>query len=197
VLYLGGCGSDRAITFNGTGTNDVSTAYGTETQNDSQKNDSSSERAALSTESENALKEPEIYVYVCGEVKKPGVYTLPKGSRADDALNSAGGFTDNADTEYVNLAAKVNDGDRLYFPDKEEALTEREKEEAEMSGLVNINTADETLLCTLPGIGSARAKDIISYRESHGDFETKEDIMNVSGIKDAAYSKICDKITVK
>jgi competence protein ComEA len=194
MLCLGGCGSDRAITFNEV--SDASNTYSMETQNDSQSGDLSHIDTALTTESENAQKKSEIYVYVCGEVNNPGVYTLPEGSRADDALKSAGGFTDNADTEYINLAARVNDGDRLYFPDREEALEEKKKEESETLGLVNINTADETLLCTLPGIGSARAKDIISYRESHGAFETKEDIMNVSGIKNAAYSKICDKITV-
>lgn len=137
-----------------------------------------------------------IYVYVCGEVNSPGVYVLPQDSRAADALGAAGGFNDAADEDYVNLAAKVSDGERLYFPGKGEAAEIIASEEAAESGLVNINTADETLLCTLPGIGSARAKDIIAYRETNGAFESKEDIMKVSGIKSAAYGKICDMITV-
>jgi len=138
----------------------------------------------------------EICVYVCGEVNYPGVYTLPDDSRVNDALDAAGGFTDEADKSYVNLASKLNDGERLYFPGEQETAQKKAAEEALKAGLVNINTADEALLCTLPGIGSSRAQDIISYREKNGPFEDKEDIMNVSGIKDSAYRKICDRITV-
>lgn len=138
----------------------------------------------------------EICVYVCGEVKEPGVYFLAAGSRADDALCAAGGFTEEADKSYVNLAAKVNDGDRLYFPGIAETEQERAAEKALKAGLVDINTADEALLCTLPGIGTSRAQAIIAYREEHGSFKSKEDIMKVSGIKDSAYRNICDKITV-
>jgi competence protein ComEA len=137
-----------------------------------------------------------IYVYVCGEVNSPGVYELLEGSRCDDALKAAGGFSENADRSYVNLAAKLSDGERLYFPGVEEAYALKESEESKQAGLVNINTADEALLCTLPGIGSSRAQDIITYREKNGSFDTKEDIMKVSGIKSAAYGKICDMITV-
>jgi competence protein ComEA len=154
------------------------------------------ESAEKKSENQPDSQNDTVCVYVCGEVNAPGVYTLPKDSRYADALNAAGGFTDEADENYVNLAAKINDGERLYFPNKEEAAETVMSEEAAKSGLVNINTADETLLCTLPGIGSARAKDIIAYREKNGVFETKEDIMKVSGIKSAAYGKICDMITV-
>lgn len=136
-----------------------------------------------------------VYVYVCGAVVSPGVVELPEGSRASDALQAAGGFAEDAETSYVNLAAKVTDGERLYFPNVTEEMTFAEQEKE--AGLVNINTADVKELCTLPGIGEARADSIIAYREANGLFGSKEDIMKVSGIKNSAYEKICDKITVK
>ena len=137
----------------------------------------------------------EIRVYVCGAVEMPGVVALPEGSRAEDALLAAGGFSENAWKDYVNLAERVVDGQKLYFPTLDEAESIVEQEKAD--GLVNINTADAATLCTLPGIGESRAKDIIAYREAHGSFESCEDIMKVSGIKANVYSKISDMITVK
>lgn len=138
---------------------------------------------------------PEIRVYVCGAVEIPGVVALPEGSRAEDALLAAGGFSENAWRDYVNLAERVADGQKLYFPTLDEAENLVEQKTAD--GLVNINTADVATLCTLPGIGESRAKDIIAYREAHGSFESCEDIMKVSGIKTSVYSKISDMITVK
>lgn len=138
-----------------------------------------------------------ILVYVCGAVMCPGVVAVPRGSRAEDALAAAGGFSEDAGRCAVNLADWVVDGQMLYFPTQEEA---REMEEAESragSGLVNINTADASRLCTLPGIGEGRARDIIAYREANGSFENCEDIMKVSGIKTSVYEKICDMITVR
>lgn len=131
----------------------------------------------------------EIYVYVCGAVNSPGVVILREGSRAEDALAAAGGFRQDARTDCVNLAAKVSDGEKLYFPTVEEQLESREE-----SGLVNINTAGAEALCTLPGIGESRARDILRYREENGPFENCEDIMKVPGIKASVYGKIKDKI---
>lgn len=138
----------------------------------------------------------EIRVHVCGAVVSPGVVSLPEDSRAEDALEAAGGFAEDAWRDYVNLAERVQDGEKLYFPtlDEKESLP---VQEATGDGLVNINTADVAALCTLPGIGEARARDIIAYRETNGAFESCEDIMKVSGIKDSVYSKISDKITVR
>lgn len=141
--------------------------------------------------------EQKIYVYVCGSVKTPGVYELPAGSRINDALCAAGGFAEDAAEEVINLAEPLKDGDKIYFPGKEEAEAGQTYEEASDDGLIDINSADATLLCTLPGIGDSKANDIISYRNLNGPFETVEDIMKVPGIKNAAYMKICDKITVK
>ena len=149
---------------------------------------------------------PMIYVHVCGAVLQPGVVEVPLGSRAEDALEAAGGFSPEADSEYVNLASPVEDGQQLYFPTMEEAERWRAGMTVSRSGqiltestngLININTADETLLCTLPGIGQTRAQAIIAYRQQKGPFERPEDIMKVDGIKQSAFDKISDKITVE
>jgi len=137
---------------------------------------------------------PQIYVYVCGAVNRPGVVRLQEGSRADAALEAAGGFRGDAKTDYVNLAAKVEDGQKIYVPTEDE--TTAESEESLEDGLININTADAALLCTLPGIGEARAQDILRYREENGLFETCEDIMKVPGIKNSVYSKIKNMIKI-
>ena len=150
------------------------------------------ETAACAEEAETV-----IYVYVCGAVVTPGVVMLPEGSRADAALSAAGGFADNAAMEYVNLAAKLEDGEKLFFPTREEADALEAEKKAEQSGLVNINTADAALLMTLPGIGETRARDIISYREECGAFRKKEDLKKVSGIKQNMYEKLEAKITVQ
>ena len=103
----------------------------------------------------------------------------------------------------MNLAAKVSDGEQLYFPRVDECergllQDESRKSAGEScdSGLININTADTAMLCTLPGIGEARAAEIIRYRETSGPFESCEDIMKVSGIKTSVYNRISDLITV-
>lgn len=137
-----------------------------------------------------------IYVYVCGAVNNPGVVALQEGSRAEAALEAAGGFRQDARTDYVNLAAKVSDGEKLYFPTEEETagLSAEPLEENGGDGLININTADEAVLCMLSGIGESRARDIVRYREENGPFESCEDIMNVPGIKASVYGKIKDRI---
>lgn len=138
-----------------------------------------------------------VSVYVCGAVRNPGVVELPADSRVEAALEAAGGFDGEAAPEAVNLAAKVTDGEMLYFPTRQEADARQQEREAAQAGLININTADAAALCTLPGIGEARAQDIISCRESEGPFESCEDIMKVPGIKSSVYEKIKDKITVR
>lgn len=135
-----------------------------------------------------------ISVFVCGAVTRPGVVELPEGSRVNDALEAAGGFAEDASREQVNLAAKVSDGERIFFPTCEEAASMTEEKGGD--GLININTASAEELCTLPGIGASRAADIIRYREREGAFVTCEDIMKVTGIKNSVYDKIKDRIKV-
>lgn len=144
-----------------------------------------------------ATEDTLIYVYVCGAVNSPGVVALPEGSRAEEALQEAGGFREDARTDHVNLAARVTDGEKLYFPTLEETLEAGGTEMDAGDGLVNINTADAALLCTLPGIGESRARDIISFREENGLFGDCEDIMKVPGIKTSVYGRIRDKIKVE
>ena len=155
---------------------------------------------------EDATFEEMIFVHICGAVANPGVYELPKGSRIFHAVESAGGFLKEADENYLNQAQELSDGMQLYIPTKDEvekAGTEGrslqpQKEDAQTkeNGLININTAGIELLCTLPGIGSAKAADIIAYRETNGSFATIRDIMKVDGIKEGMFSKIKDKICV-
>ncbi|MDY3918234.1 MAG: helix-hairpin-helix domain-containing protein [Candidatus Limivivens sp.] len=135
-----------------------------------------------------------LYVHVCGEVEQPGVYELPRGSRAYEAIQAAGGMTSEAAAEAVNQASLLTDGQQIVVPSEQEQSTAIQAESS--SGLVNINLAGAAELMTLPGIGEARAADIIAYREANGGFARIEDITKVSGIKDAVFQRIKDKIVV-
>ena len=155
--------------------------------------------------SETAAMDPAFVVHVCGEVVNPGIYELPAGSRIYEAVKAAGGFTENAEEESVNLASPIEDGVqiRIYSKDEAETLAAGAApfDGFEASGegkepVVNLNTATKEELMTLSGIGESRAEDIIRYREENGGFQNIEDIMKVSGIKDAAFQKIKDRITV-
>ena len=154
---------------------------------------------------EEAFCEKMVRIYVCGAVNRPGVVEIPAGSRVEDALEAAGGFAESADVACVNLADWVTDGQMLYFPTEEEVksgqsgqvqTTGMQASVAGVKDLVNINTADVELLCTLPGIGESRAAAILAYRKEQGLFRNCEDIMSVPGIKAGLYEKIRDRITV-
>lgn len=134
-----------------------------------------------------------IYVYVCGEVNSPGVVCLTEGARIYEAITATGGLTTDAEIGAVNQAELLMDGQMVYVPKIGEAYAVTE---TIGDGLININTATIEELMTLPGIGESRAADIISYRENTGAFLVIEDIMQVSGIKEAAFGKIKDYIKV-
>ena len=140
-----------------------------------------------------------LVVYVCGEVVNPGVYELTSGMRICDAVDAAGGLTKKASRDYWNLAEELTDGQMLYFPTAEEAK-KREESAAESGGTadgkVNINTADISQLLTIPGIGQIRAEAVLAYRQENGNFQSIEDIMKVSGIKNGLFEKMKDYITV-
>ncbi len=156
--------------------------------------------------------EEKVVVHVIGEVNNPGVVTLPEGSRIIDAINMAGGKTEEADLSKINLAYIVEDGTQIYIPRINENLNQvnlisdgagigviindSDVEENKVEAKVNINTANKEKLETLPGIGETTAQKIIDYRESNGKFKTIEDIKNVSGIGEAKYESLKDKITV-
>lgn len=162
--------------------------------------DEAAEQNSFSEETEETMpQEPEVVVvHMCGAVVNPGVYELIFGSRIADAVEMAGGFDEDADESYVNLAELPEDGAQIYIPTKDEAVILREESRAgsNSSGKVNINTADKSLLCTLPGIGETRAADIIAYRQKNGKFSSIEDIMQVSGIKEGSFQKIKELIVV-
>ena len=136
------------------------------------------------------------FVHICGEVKEPGVYELPEGSRLFEAVEAAGGFTKEASEESLNLAGLISDGMQIVIRSKEEAASSAAAANEQAAGLININQASKEQLMTLPGIGESRAEDIIRYREQSGGFQTIEEIMKVSGIKDAAFQKIKERIVV-
>lgn len=141
------------------------------------------------------------YVYVCGNVKNPGVYCLGAGSRIYEAVALAGGLTEEA-ADTVNQAETVFDGMMIRIPSvREEEQTKKEeqtKEEAARGdGKLNLNTADVTQLMTLPGIGETKAKSIIAYREAKGGFTSVEEIMKVDGIKEGVYNRLKDSVTVR
>ncbi len=135
-------------------------------------------------------------VYVCGAVVREGVYTLPNGSRAADALEAAGGYAKDALKGSVNLAEKITDGEKLRFPRIGETPEETGEDSPGKASdtRVNINTADLETLKTLPGIGETRAQDILAFREKNGEFSKTEDLMQVPGIKEGTYNKLKDRI---
>lgn len=166
-----------------------------------------------STQQSTVVSEDSIYVYVSGQVKNPGVYCLKSSDRVFMAIDKAGGLTDKAQKTGIDMAKVLEDGQNLIILSQKEyerSLKEKNEKfandessdnstsgkEATEGSLVNINTADISQLTTLSGIGETRAKAIIAYREENGDFKSKEDIKNVSGIGKSTYSNIEKMITV-
>jgi competence protein ComEA len=146
---------------------------------------------------------PPLVVYVTGAVCVPGVYHLPPGSRVEDALAAAGGLTAQANPESLNLAQVVTDGQRVQVPEQPaetapEILSEPITRGVEpVSVLVNINTADQAELESLPEIGPHLASEIIAYREANGPFETVDELMDVTGIGTVILETIRELITVE
>lgn len=149
----------------------------------------------------------EIIVHITGEVNKPGIVILNKNSRIADAINKAGGATKEADLNQINLAYILEDGQKIYIPNKNEKIDEDEyitegngnnmgNSNSKEGEKVNINEAMQTELEELPGIGPSLASRIIEYREQNGDFKKIEELQNVKGIGDAKYNDIKDKVTV-
>lgn len=151
---------------------------------------------------ESSADENRIYVYVTGAVNKPGVYEVHPDARAFEVLELAGGLSEDADTESVNLAKEVMDEDVLHIYRIGEIQTETDGNDTYMNervgsvddGKININTASKEQLLTLPGIGEQKAEAIIEYRNKNGKFKTPEDIKNIPGIKEGVFNKIQDSI---
>ena len=139
-----------------------------------------------------------ISVYVSGQVENISVVELEDNGDLHlvDAVNKAGGMTDLADADAVNLAEKLTDGQHIHIPTKEILLQEKNFSGTSSGDLVNINTADVEQLATLKGIGSAMAQRIIDYREQNGKFKTIDELKNVRGIGQKKFDALKDKITI-
>ena len=150
-------------------------------------------------------------VHITGEVKKSGVVKIKEGSRIEDIIEASGGLTENADITNVNLAFVVEDGMKIRIPSVNEEKTD-EDYITEDSGkgviisddinsisnsIININTASESELEQLPGIGPSISSRIVEYRNKNGKFKSIEDIKNVTGVGDSKFEKIKDLIKVK
>lgn len=162
-----------------------------------QEDATAGETAADSAAPENA--NGEVVVHVAGAVSSPGVYTLPADSRVDDAVRAAGATAD-ADLSQLNLAQKLADGQKITVPAAGETPAPADNaapsDSSQSGALVNINTATQEELETLPSIGEVRAQAIIAYREEHGGFRTTDELMEVSGIGEKIFADISPHITV-
>lgn len=137
--------------------------------------------------------------HVVGAVHAPGVYTLPSGALAQDAIEAAGGATEDADLERLNLAAPVQDHEQIIVPRRSSDLSPElpSRTGESNSQLVNINTADDEALQTLPGIGPTLAERIIEYRTAHGLFQTVDELIQVKGIGETKLEQLRPLITVE
>lgn len=175
-----------------------------EVASSSDKEASSAQDAAGADQSQGR-----IVVYVCGSVKNPGVYELPEGSRCNDAVKKAGGFAADAVKEALNLAKPLQDGEQVLIPsvddiqaagvqgsNQQDGAQSNGSSLAQPAGLININTASESDLTQLPGIGQATAAKIVASRDSEGPFMFVEDLKRVSGIGDKKFEALKDLICV-
>jgi competence protein ComEA len=146
-------------------------------------------------------------VYITGAVTNPGVYSIPRLSRVENAIQAAGGFLKTADTQNINLAAKLIDGEEIVVPvigqnistaDPLSKTTPTQITQATPSAdnPLDINSATQEQLDNLPGIGTTKAQQIIAFRQQNGPFQKTDDLQNVPGIGPGIFAKIKDLITV-
>lgn len=166
---------------------------------------------------DDSNKDEMIVVDLAGEIKNPSVYILPSGSRVYEAIEAAGGLTENGDTRNTNLATPLSDGMKLYIPSRNDVEREQtetgeapgiryssgkrsvgvESGSSTDSGLININVADSNELQKLTGVGPATADKIIKYRSEYGGFKKIDELKNVSGIGEKTYIKLKNSITIE
>lgn len=175
--------------------------------------DTNVEQATTSSQAQTSEAAPSVVVHIDGVVAKPGVYTIVQAKpRIRDVVDLAGGMTEEADSSTINLAAMVEDGSKIHIPKQGETpLVEGSTAVAEgdgsasmgvssqngsAQGLININTATEQELMSLPGVGKSTAQAIIEDRRTNGVFTTTEDLMRVSGIGSKKFAKLQGKIRV-
>ena len=163
--------------------------------------DSSSEKEVKKEEKDESPEQDLITVDVKGAVKSPGIYDLPVGSRVHDAVQKAGGLTEDADSKSLNLAQKVSDEALVYVPTKgEEAASQQVASGTTPSTSkdkkVNLNKASLEELKQVKGLGGKRAQDIIDHREANGKFKSVDELKKVSGIGAKTIEKLKDYVTV-
>ncbi|UED79012.1 helix-hairpin-helix domain-containing protein [Lysinibacillus sp. CD3-6] len=164
------------------------------------------EQLALTEPAEEEAVLQQVVIDIKGAVLHPGVYTLNPEQRIIDAVQLAGGYSEDADPTLINHAQKVQDEMVIYIPVQGEQLDETmasfnfanlaAESHTSTSNKVNVNKADNTELTTLAGIGPSKAQSIIAYREENGGFQTIEDIKKVTGIGEKTFEKLKDSITV-
>ncbi len=161
-------------------------------------------QSAAVAASESVQPIEQIVIHIVGEVNRPGVFTMDKGSRLYEAVELAGGFTEAANQEGINLAQELLDGSQYIIPSEsgELIINKNDGEQAvgyasENDGKVNINTADKQELQTLPGVGEVLAERIVAYRTEHGKFKNISELLNVDGIGEGKFQSIKDKVFVE
>lgn len=132
-------------------------------------------------EEQSNPRREKLYVDIKGEIYQPGVYLVDAGDRVIDVIQSAGGFTNEADENQINLAEKVYDEMVIYVPNQAEEI-DVQFESNQDDQLININRATQADLEKLPGIGAVKALTIIQYRDENGPFQEVEELQNISGI---------------
>lgn len=163
--------------------------------------DSSSEKEMKKEEKEESPEQDLITVDVKGAVKSPGIYDLPVGSRVHDAVQKAGGLTEEADSKSLNLAQKISDEALVYVPTKGEEATSQQAASGTSPSTskekkVNLNKASLEELKQVKGLGGKRAQDIIDHREANGKFKSVDELKKVSGIGAKTIEKLKDYVTV-
>ena len=163
--------------------------------------DSSSEKEIKKEEKDESAEQDLITVDVKGAVKSPGIYDLPVGSRVHDAVQKAGGLTEEADSKSLNLAQKVSDEALVYVPTKGEEAASQQAASGTASSTskekkVNLNKASLEELKQVKGLGGKRAQDIIDHREANGKFKSVDELKKVSGMGAKTIEKLKDYVTV-
>lgn len=177
------------------------------TSSSKQSSQSLSEASSQSKTEGSEKVKSKVTVDVKGAVVNPGVYTLKAGARVTDVIQEAGGMTEDADAKSVNLAASLSDEEVIYVANKDEnvsvldqtgtgQVSDKGGQAVSKDGKINLNTATSEQLQTISGIGAKRTEDIIAYRESHGGFQSVDDLKNVSGIGDKTLDKIRESLYV-
>ena len=210
-VSLSGCSSGRDVWLEtgseGTEVSEEKVKGAEDLKQENASKDTSSDEKKSGQHTEDARKQDpgqRFFVYICGQVNRPGVYEVDAQARIYQLVELAGGLTKEADTSVVNQAQLLTDGQMIYIPavgehallDESSGSKDGTGTEKTSQGKVNINTAGVEQLTTLTGIGEGKAQSIIAYREEQGGFQSIEEIMNVEGIKEGTYQKIKDQIMV-